>query len=63
MVTWDSQEIGNMSPHGETTFKGSIFFRTLSPTGSLGFLDNTVGVFTFQVDSSGNTMAKVLELK
>jgi hypothetical protein len=63
MVTWDSQEIGNMSPGGEILFRGSIFFRTLSPTGSLGFLDNVVGVFTFQVDPSGNTMVRVLELK
>jgi hypothetical protein len=61
-VTWDSQEIGNTSPNGEITFKGSIFFRTLSPTGSLGFLDNMVGVFTFQVDSSGNTAVEVFEL-
>jgi hypothetical protein len=63
MVTWDSQEIGNMSPGGEIMFRGSIFFRTLAPTGSLGFLDNMVGVFTFQVDPSGNTMVRVLELK
>ena len=63
MVTWDSQEIGNMSPGGEILFRGSIFFRTLSPTGSLAFLDNMVGVFTFQVDPSGNTMVRVLELK
>jgi hypothetical protein len=62
-VTWDSQEIGNMAPNGEITFRGSIFFRTLSPTGSLGFLDNMVGVFNFQVDSSGNTAVEVLELK
>jgi hypothetical protein len=52
-----------MAPNGETTFKGSIFFRTLSPTGSLGFLYNMAGVFNFQVDPSGNTVVKVLELK
>jgi hypothetical protein len=63
IVTWDSQEIGSMAPNGEITFRGSIFFRTLSPTGSLGFLDNMVGVFIFQVDPSGNTAVEVLELK
>lgn len=63
IVTWDSQEIGNISPNGEITFRGSIFYRTLSPTGSLGFLDNMVGAFTFQVDTSGNTAIEVLELK
>ena len=63
IVTWDSQEIGSMAPNGEITFRGSIFFRTLSPTGSLGFLDNLVGVFIFQVDPSGNTAVEVLELK
>jgi hypothetical protein len=63
IVTWDSQEIGNISPNGEKTFRGSIFYRTLSPTGSLGFLDNMVGAFTFQVDTSGDTAIEVLELK
>ena len=63
MVTWDSQEIGSMAPNGEIIFRGSIFFRTLSPTGSLGFLDNMVGVFIFQVDPSGNTAVEILELK
>lgn len=63
IVTWDSQEIGSMAPNGEITFRGSIFFRTLSPTGSLGFLDNLVGVFIFQVDPSGNTAVEVLELR
>ena len=63
IVTWDSQEIGSTAPSGEITFRGSIFFRTLSPTGSLGFLDNMVGVFIFQVDPSGNTAVEVLELK
>jgi hypothetical protein len=63
IVTWDSQEIGSMAPNGEITFRGSIFFRTLSPTGSLGFLDNMVGVFIFQVDPSGNTAVEALELK
>jgi hypothetical protein len=29
----------------------------------LGFLDNMVGVFTFHVDSSGDTTVEVLELK
>jgi hypothetical protein len=63
IVTWDSQEIGSMAPNGEVIFRGSIFFRTLSPTGSLGFLDNMVGVFIFQVDPSGNTAVEILELK
>ena len=63
IVTWDSQEIGSMAPNGEIIFRGSIFFRTLSPTGSLGFLDNMVGVFIFQVDPSGNTAVEILELK
>jgi hypothetical protein len=52
-----------MAPNGEIIFRGSIFFRTLSPTGSLGFLDNMVGVFIFQVDPSGNTAVEILELK
>lgn len=62
MVTWTSQQIGNMTP-GKIVFHGSMFFNSLSPVGSLSFLDNMPGVFTFEVDASKNTITKVWELR
>ena len=63
MVTWTSQELGIMNPDGKIVFHGSIFFNTLSPVGNLAFLDNTAGVFTFEVDASKNTLNRVWELR
>jgi hypothetical protein len=63
MVTWTSQELGIMNPDGKIVFHGSIFFNTLSPVGNLAFLDNTVGVFTFEVDASKNTLNRVWALR
>jgi hypothetical protein len=61
MVTWTSQEIGTMSPDGKIAFRGSIFFNSLSPVGSLAFLDNMPAVFSFQVDPSKTVVNRVWE--
>ncbi|MDQ4072791.1 MAG: hypothetical protein M3162_00665 [Thermoproteota archaeon] len=63
IVTWTSQEIGTMSPDGKIAFRGSIFFNSLSPVGSLAFLDNMPAVFTFQVDPSKAVVNRVWELR
>lgn len=62
IVTWTSQEIGIITPEKKIKFNGSIFFRTLSPIGNLAFLDNKMGIFTFEVDASKNTLTKVWEV-
>ena len=59
IVTWSSQEIGIITPEKKIKFNGSIFFRALSPLGNLAFLDNKMGIFTFEVDVSKNTLTKV----
>lgn len=60
IVTWSSQEIGTITPEKKIKFNGSIFFRALLPVGSnLAFLDNKMGVFTFEVDISKKTITKV----
>ncbi|HYZ96018.1 MAG TPA: hypothetical protein VE524_05360 [Nitrososphaeraceae archaeon] len=59
IVTWSSQEIGIITPEKKIKFNGSIFFRALSPIGNLAFLDNKMGIFTFEVDASKNTVTKV----
>lgn len=63
IVTWSSQEIGIITPEKKIKFNGSIFFRALSPIGNLAFLDNKMGIFTFEVDASKNTLTKVWDVK
>jgi hypothetical protein len=63
IVTWSSQEIGIITPEKKIKFNGSIFFRVLSPIGNLAFLDNKIGIFTFEVDASKNTVTKVWDVK
>lgn len=63
IVTWSSQEIGTITPEKKIKFNGSIFFRALSPIGNLAFLDNKMGIFTFEVDASKNTLTKVWDVR
>lgn len=63
MLTWTSQQIGTMTPQGKIIFHGSMFFNALSPVGSLAFLDSMPAVFSFEVDSSKNTLTRVWELR
>ena len=58
MATWTGQGIGHFTSDGTIVFRGSLFFTTTS-TGKLAFLNNMVGMFQYQVDSSGNTSGKV----
>jgi hypothetical protein len=58
LATWTGQGIGHFTSDGTIVFRGSLFFTTTS-TGKLAFLNNMVGMFQYQVDSSGNTSAKV----
>lgn len=62
IITWSSQEIGTITPEKKIKFNGSIFFRALSPIGNLAFLDNKMGIFTFEVDASKNTLTKVWDV-
>lgn len=62
MATWTGQGIGRFTSPGKIRFTGSLFFNT-SSTGKLAFLNNSVGVFEYESDESGNTAAKVWEWK
>jgi hypothetical protein len=42
---------------------GSVFCSTSSTTGKLGFLNNVVGVFEYEVDENGNSGGKIWEWK
>jgi hypothetical protein len=58
MATWTGQGIGHFASDGKLVFRGSLFFTTTS-NGKLAFLNNMVGIFQYQADTSGNTSAKV----
>jgi hypothetical protein len=58
MATWTGQGIGHFTSDGKIVFRGSLFFTTTS-TGKLAFLNNMVGIFQYQADTSANTSAKV----
>lgn len=62
MVTWTGQGIGRFTGPGKIRFTGSLFFIT-SSTGKPAFFNNLVGVFEYETDESGNTLAKVWERK
>jgi hypothetical protein len=62
MATWTAQDLGRINVNtGVTTFNGIIFFNTNS-TGSLGFLNNLVGLYITQTNSSMRT-TKIWEWK
>src|SRR5215204_5539280 len=44
MATYIQQAIGQFTPEGRVVFHGSMFFKTLSPTGQLASLDNQMGI-------------------
>lgn len=65
MATWTGPGIGSFTGPGKVSFRGSLFFRTPSTSdgGKLSHLNNTVGVFEYEVDEVGNCSAKTWEWK
>ena len=65
MATWIGQGIGRFTGPRKVSFCGSLFFR-VPPTfegGKLSDLNNTVGVFEYEVDELGNCSSKTWEWK
>ncbi|MDP8941618.1 MAG: hypothetical protein M3M84_03635 [Thermoproteota archaeon] len=60
-ATYTQQAIGQFTPEGRVVFHGSIFFKTLSPTGQLAFLDNQMGIYNYESDIAGNAIKQVWE--
>ena len=54
VATWTGQGIGHFTQDGKLRFHGSLFYSTPS-TGKLAFLNNMVGVFSYEVDATGKT--------
>ena len=63
VVTWTGQGIGHFMQDGKLRFHGSLFYSTNSTTGKLAFLNNMVGIFHYEVDTAGKTIANVWEWK
>jgi hypothetical protein len=60
LATYEGKGIGIIKTGGVTSWRGSLFFSTMS-NGKLKFLDNLVGVFEVEIDSQGNFTEKVWE--
>ena len=60
-ATYTQQAIGQFTPEGRVVFYGSMFFKTLSPTGQLAFLDNQMGIYNYESDIAGNAIKQVWE--
>lgn len=60
-ATYTQQAIGQFTPEGRVVFHGSMFFKTLSPTGQLASLNNQMGIYNYESDIAGNAIKQVWE--
>jgi hypothetical protein len=60
-ATYTQQAIGQFTPEGRVVFHGSVFFKTLSPTGQLASLNNQMGIYNYESDIAGNAIKQVWE--
>jgi hypothetical protein len=60
-VTWKGSGVGKFGPGGAVSYRGMLYFRTASQ--QLARLNNTCGVFEYEVDASGGTTSTVWEWK
>ncbi len=61
MITWKGSGLGKFGPGGAISYRGILYYRT--PSEKLAHLNNTCGVFEFEVDPSGSTATKIWEWK
>ena len=61
MATYTQQATGQITPEGRVVFHGSMFFKSLSPTGQLASLDNQMGIYNYESDIAGNAIRQVWE--
>ena len=60
-VVWSGDGVGKFGPGGSVSYRGMLFFQTASQ--KLARLNNACGAFEYEVDASGNTVAKMWEWK
>ncbi|SRR5579871_4597430 len=60
-VSWKGSGLGKFGPGGSVSYRGMLYFRTASQ--KLAHVNNTCGVFEYEVDAAGGTTSKVWEWK
>jgi hypothetical protein len=60
-ITWTGTGVGRFGPGGSVSYRGMLFFRTVSQ--KLARLNGTCGAFEYDVDTAGSTTSKVWEWK
>ena len=60
-ILWKGSGMGKFLPGGAISYRGILYYRTASQ--KLARLNNTCGVFEYEVDAAGNTTSKVWEWK
>ena len=61
MITWKGSGLGKFGAGGSLSYRGILYYSTTSQ--KLAKLNNTAGVFEYEVDPQGNTTSKVWEWK
>ncbi|HWB84135.1 MAG TPA: hypothetical protein VG675_08350 [Bryobacteraceae bacterium] len=61
MITWKGSGVGKFGAGGSISYRGMLYYHT--PSQKLAALNNACGSFEFDVDQTGNTLAKVWEWK
>jgi len=62
MATYTGQGVGRINSSGGTSWRGSVFFSTMS-NGKISFLNNLIGVFEVEIDAQGNFTNETWEWK
>ena len=60
-LTWTGSGLGKFGPGGSVSYRGMLFYQTDST--QLAALNNSCAAFEYEVDSAGNTTAKLWEWK
>jgi hypothetical protein len=61
VVTWKGSGVGTLAANGTATYRGAIYYSTVSP--KFARLNTVAGVFEFSADAQGNTIGKTWEWK
>lgn len=63
LASWRAVGKGHYSDSGQTKINiGSAIFRT-KPSGVMAFLNNTIGLYEYEIDNKGNTAGKMWQWK
>ena len=61
MLTWKGSGLGKLKEGGAVSYRGILYYQTTSQ--KLARLNTVAGVFEYEVDGKGDTLAKVWEWK